>query len=142
MMQQPLSQEDVVFCDLFCQEYLKDFNAYNAALRAGMIAEVAMEFSTQLFNLPYVQQKIDELKRTPPENASARLGFNQRKVEQLLWELAHDRSEKSSHSARVTAAMGLARIHKLVGHEDEADAQTKQESLIQMFKEFAQKLPA
>jgi 3-dehydroquinate synthetase len=140
-MQQPLDEDERAFRDLFCYEYLKDHDSFSAALRAGMIREVAMAYSYQLLHDPYVQQKIDQLKRNLPDNPSALLPHNQRKVEQLLWELAYDKSEKSSHSARVTAAMGLARIHKMIANEDENAAASKMDALAQLFREFAKTAP-
>jgi hypothetical protein len=141
VMQQPLSEQECKFRDLFCHEYLKDHDPYSAALRAGMIRAVAMEYAYNLLQEPYVQQKIDELKRSLPESASALLPHNQRKVEQLLWELAYDKSEKSSHSARVTAAIALGRIHKLIGHEDEGSEDAKREALADLLRTFAKTVP-
>lgn len=142
IMQQPLSDDERRFRDLFAYEYVKDYEPINAAIRAGMLRTIAQEYAGHLMGDSYVLQRIDAIKRELPEAPSSLLVHDQRKVEQLLWELALDKSEKSSHSARVTAAMGLARIKKLVGAEDEDASISRMEALATMFKEFAKTAPA
>lgn len=46
----------------FCQEYLVDLNATQAAIRAGYSAKTAQEQSSRLLSNVMVQRRIDELK--------------------------------------------------------------------------------
>lgn len=46
----------------FCQEYLVDLNATQAAIRAGYSAKTAQEQSSRLLSNVMVQRRVDELK--------------------------------------------------------------------------------
>lgn len=48
--------------DLFCQEYLKDLNATQAAIRAGYSPKNAGTQASRLLSYPVIQQRIEELK--------------------------------------------------------------------------------
>lgn len=49
--------------EMFCNEYLVDLNATQAAIRAGYSAKTAMEQGYQLRQKPSVHQRIEELKK-------------------------------------------------------------------------------
>jgi len=54
----PLTQKE----EVFCQEYVKDFNGTRAALAAGYAKKSAAQFSTANLKKPNVQEKLESLK--------------------------------------------------------------------------------
>jgi phage terminase small subunit len=48
--------------ETFCQEYLKDLNGTQAAIRAGYSEKTAQEQSSELLSKPMVLQRVNELK--------------------------------------------------------------------------------
>ena len=47
--------------ELFCQEYLKDLNITQSAVRAGFSAVSAKQYGSKVFNRPEVQERIEFL---------------------------------------------------------------------------------
>lgn len=47
--------------ELFCQEYLKDLNSTQSAVRAGFSAVSAKQYGSKVFNRPEVQERIEFL---------------------------------------------------------------------------------
>jgi len=60
----------------FCEEYLIDFNATQAAIRAGYSAKTACEIGSQNLRKLHISKKIDELKK----NRSERTKITQEQV--------------------------------------------------------------
>lgn len=49
--------------EVFCQEYIKDYNATQAAIRAGYSPKTANEMASELKEKPHVLKRIEELKQ-------------------------------------------------------------------------------
>ena len=47
--------------ELFCQEYLKDLNITQSALRAGFSVKSAKQYGSKVFYRPEVQERIEYL---------------------------------------------------------------------------------
>ena len=50
----------------FCQEYLLDYNAKQAAIRSGYSVSTAQEQSSRLLSYPKVQRELTRMKRLGP----------------------------------------------------------------------------
>jgi phage terminase small subunit len=83
----------------FVEEYLLDLNATQAAIRAGYSARTASANAYRLMAHDGVQQAIQDAQKA----RAARLQVAQDDVVAGLHAEAQDRSERSSHSARVAA---------------------------------------
>ena len=53
--------------ELFCKEYLVDFNGTQAAIRAGYKSHSAQEMASELLSLPIIQTRINELMKAREE---------------------------------------------------------------------------
>jgi hypothetical protein len=93
----------------FVAEYIKDLNGTQAAIRAGYAAKHASAQSYQLLQKTTVQTAIAVAARTH----MLRAGITARDVIEGLHNEATDRSDRSSHSARVAAWVALGRYHGL-----------------------------
>lgn len=54
--------------ELFCQEYIVDFDAKKALTRSGYICHNPLAISRQLMNLPRIQERINELLEVRSKN--------------------------------------------------------------------------
>jgi phage terminase small subunit len=75
--------------DRFCQEYLVDLNATQAAIRAGYSAASAGEHSSELLKNPNIQARVGALKA----EREAKTGISAEKVLQQFWDIASYRIE-------------------------------------------------
>lgn len=66
--------------DLFCQEYLKDFNATKAAIRAGYSEKSAYSTAHEILKKPEIKEKIEAYSR----QLFSQIGVN---TERILGEL-------------------------------------------------------
>ena len=55
-----LSRDEMALRIQFVKEYVKDFNAYQACVRLGLLPEFAKAWSKKFMDEPYVQRKISE----------------------------------------------------------------------------------
>lgn len=62
--------------EMFCQEYIIDFNATQAAIRAGYSEKTAYSIGQENLNKPEIQARIAELKKVRME----KLGITQERV--------------------------------------------------------------
>jgi hypothetical protein len=130
-LEQPLTAQEQLLRDHFVSEYLKDFNAYQAAIRIGFQATFAIEWANKLFNDGYVQRKIQHMTRTQ------KIGDEEAKVllENELLRIA----QCGSDTARVSAIgkyMDMKGWSKPDGPTDGAEA------IVEALKGFAQQAPA
>lgn len=105
-----MSNEQKLFCQDFAVEFLRDFHAANAFIRAGGPVKSAKVRGPQLKRTPYVEglirKVVDSLEE---ENLVTR-----KDIIMGLWREANDtESEGASGGARVRALMGLARIKQM-----------------------------
>jgi transposase len=130
-LEQPLTEDEQLLRDYFVAEYLKDFNAYKAAIRCGFQAAFAIEWSRRLFEDGYVQRKIQHMTRTQKvsdEEARALL-------ENELLRIA----QSGSDTARVSA---IGKYMDMKGWSKPDATAEGTEDLIAVFRELAQQLPA
>lgn len=130
-LEQPLAADQQLLRDYFVAEYLKDFNAYKAALRMGFQPVFAVEHSTLLFNDGYVQRKIQHMTRTQ------KIGDDEARlvVEHRLLEIAQRGSDNASVSA-------IREFNSMRGWSKPDGIAEGAEVLVEALKEFAQKAPA
>lgn len=70
--------------ELFCQEYIKDFNGTQAAIRSGYSVASAKEIASENLTKPNIAAKIKELK----DNIFAAVGITQHRIYTELRRLA------------------------------------------------------
>ena len=83
----------------FCEEYMIDLNATQAAIRAGYSPKTAQEQSARLLSNVMVQEAVQKAKN----KLSERTGLTVDMVVQGLLKEAQDYAEGSTQSARVSA---------------------------------------
>jgi hypothetical protein len=130
-LEQPLTEQERFLRDNFVDQYLKDFNAYQACIRLGFQASFALEWATRLFNDGYVQRKIQHMTRTQKiadEEAKALLENELLRIAQC-----------GSDSARVSA---IREFNAMKGWNKSDGPAEGAEALVEALKEFAQQAPA
>lgn len=130
-LEQPLTEQERFLRDNFVDQYLKDFNAYQACIRLGFQASFALEWATRLFNDGYVQRKIQHMTRTQ------KVSDEEAKVllENELLRIA----QCGSDSARVSAIREFNAMKGWSKPDGPADSAAE---LVEALKEFAQQAPA
>lgn len=99
--------------DLFVAEFLRDRDAYAAALRCGFSKAFATTYARQFMAEPYVRRRIAEHTTHIPKTVSERKEFEETLKQQVLEQLikdAHYKGPGASHAARVSANAKLAAI--------------------------------
>lgn len=140
VMQPMLTERERALRDVFVTEYLKDYDAWAAAIRVGFLKSVAGQYAQELMEDPYVRQEISRQQLTPDVKDPAQaLQAKQAQIEASLLREAHYRGPGSSHGARVAALAKLAAMAKMGGDEDGGADAT--ETLISVFREMAKKVP-
>lgn len=91
----------------FVREYLVDFNATQAAIRAGYSSKTAGQIGHELLKKPEVQQRLREFQRKAAEETQTDINW----VRERLKAEATDYSEFASHSARIKAIELIARLN-------------------------------
>jgi phage terminase small subunit len=97
---------------LFCQEYLVDLNATQAAIRAGYSEKTANRMGAENLSKPVIAEAIKEAMA----ERSEKTGVTQVMVIEGLLEEARNKGKGSSHSARVAAWATLGK-HLGMFHE-------------------------
>jgi hypothetical protein len=115
VMQQELSPDEKKLRDNFVTEYLKDYDAWAAAVRVGYLRTVASDYAALLMQEPYVQREIDRRRVAPSEDPKATRKIKENRLESLLWELALLKGPDASHGARVQAARALQNMYEMEG---------------------------
>lgn len=91
----------------FVREYLVDFNATQAAIRAGYSKKTAGSQAHDLLKKPEIQACLKEFREKAAEQTQTDAAW----VRQRLREEATDYSEFASHSARVRAIEIIAKMN-------------------------------
>jgi hypothetical protein len=115
MEPEPTPLEKELF-DRFAVELLVDGNPTAAALRCGFMDGFAEEYGKRFARKSYVQKKLRELREKLPERAAEK-AYNTRVAMNTLREVATSPYQKGS--ARVAAALGLAKIEGLLDHDED-----------------------
>lgn len=108
MTEEHLSDEKKAFAQAFCREYIVDFNAGNAFLRAGGSPNTPAK-AYEMMRWPFVLQELERMKDILEEE----LCVTRKDVLFGLKREANDFSENASHSARVSAWGKLGRVLKM-----------------------------
>lgn len=109
MTEDEMSPEQKLFCQEFAVEYLRDFSAWQAFIRAGGSPKAARARGPQLMRTPYVAGLI----RKVVESLEEENLVTRKDIIMGLWREANDDSESANGGSRVRALMGLARIKQM-----------------------------
>ena len=110
----------------FVREYLADFNATQAAIRAGYSAKTAGQIGHELLKKPEVQQRLREFQQKAAEKTETEAEWIRRRLK----EEATDFTEFASQSARVRALELLGKINGVF----ELDNKQKGEAAVAMIQ--------
>ncbi len=130
-LEQPLTERERLLRDHFVAQYMKDFNAYQSAIRIGFQPAFALEWSRRLFECGYVQRQIQHLTRSQvvaDEEAKAL-------VQNELLRIA----QCGSDTARVAA---IREYNAMKGWSKPDEQAGGTEALIDVFRDLAQQLPS
>lgn len=134
LMEPELSEQEKALRDLFVQEYIKDFDPFQACLRVGFQAAFAVEYAKRFMSEAYVQRKIADLQRATPENEDAQAKQDKALVLSVLRQAA----QNGPYASRVQAAAKLATI---LGLDRDDSVEESEQALIDAFREFATRAP-
>lgn len=115
VMQQELSPVEKQLRDTFVTEYLKDYNAWAAAVRTGYLNTVAVDMARFLMSDPYVQKEITRRQSAIPENPREVEKKQRQLVKEWLIEEARYKGPDSTHGGRVSALKTLCNILEMEG---------------------------
>ena len=112
LMEPTMSEMERKLRDRFCDEYMKDGDAYAAASRVGFAAPFVPEMADRFMKESYVRKKLEELRQIVLD-AEEKDSKKRAKdiVQRVLMDVAMNKFEKGS--ARVAACNGLTNIHGL-----------------------------
>ena len=102
---------------VFCQEYILDMNATQAALRAGYTARSAQQMGSENLSKPLVRAEVDRLLAERQQNTA----YNRIRAEQELEHLHRRALEKGDLASAVAA---VREKKKLFGLDQEDKALT------------------
>jgi len=133
-MEPELSEQEKALRDLFVQEYIKDFDPFQACLRVGFQAAFAVEYAKRFMSEPYVLRLIAELQRSTPENEDAQ----SREDKALVLSVLRQAAQNGPYASRVQAAAKLASI---LGLDRPDGGEEGEQALIDAFRDFAARAP-
>ena len=131
---QPTEAQKALY-DKFVDEYIKDFNGLQAAIRTGFNLTYAREYAPIFLGYPYVQRRIDELKSKPKEANVNHVD----EVRQLVESTYRMVIASGDPKAAVTAATKLAEMNGLMVPPDKSGEEL--DKLVNAFKEVAKAVP-
>ncbi|MFA7523101.1 MAG: hypothetical protein WCY71_09285 [Halothiobacillaceae bacterium] len=134
LMEPELSEQEKALRDLFVQEYIKDFDPFQACLRVGFQAAFAVEYAKRFMSEPYVLRLIAELQRSTPENEDAQ----SREDKALVLSVLRQAAQNGPYASRVQAAAKLASI---LGLDRPDGGEEGEQALIDAFRDFAARAP-
>lgn len=128
-----LNEQEKAFRDLFVNEFMKDFDAYYACIRCGMIATFAADWSKRLIHDPYVQRKIADLTRKPSLDEESQKVADRALLENTL----RQAMQHGPYAGRVAAARAFAEMRGWT----KPDGSQAESALINLFRDIATKVP-
>lgn len=134
LFESPLTEGEKALRDRFVSEYLKDFNPYQAALRIGFLHSFALDWSKRLMSESYVQQQIATLTRTPSADPAAQEAADRA----LLENTYREAMQRGPYASRVAAGRAFAEMKGWAKPDNTANSE---QGLIDLFRDFAQKVP-
>lgn len=102
-----LTKTEKALRDRFVNEYVKDYNAFCAALRLGYAEAYATQYSQQFLREPYTQQRLAQVQE---EIGDAEEDQHRKRIVAGLYRLAEERGMGSSHGGRVAAYNTLVKV--------------------------------
>lgn len=96
--------------DKFVEEYVKDFDAFHAAIRTGFLRDFASDYSSKFLGEPYVQRLIAEARRATVAPEDEDIDSDKQEIINALRREANYHGPGSSHAARVSALSKLTAI--------------------------------
>ena len=111
LFQEPVpTPSEKALWDQFLDEYMKDFNPFDACLRVGFSELFAIEYSKNLMAKPYIKQEIMRRKsEVGAEKDEDKIARHKALIEATLLETM----QNGQPATRVAAAKTLAGIHGL-----------------------------
>ena len=134
LMEPEPSGQEKALRDLFVQEYIKDFDPFQACLRVGFQAAFAVEYAKKFMSEAYVQRRITELQRATPENEEKRA----QELRALAISVLVQASQNGPYASRVAAIRELNSMH---GWNKPDGGEEGEQALIDAFREFATRAP-
>lgn len=134
LFESPLSEQEKALRDLFVNEYLKDFDPYQAALRVGFMHSFALDWGKRLMGEGYVQKQIATLTRTPSADPAAQEAADRA----LLENTYREAMQRGPYASRVAAGRAFAEMKGWAKPDTNSDAE---QNMIDLFRDFAQKVP-
>ena len=134
LMEPEPSGQEKALRDLFVQEYIKDFDPFQACLRVGFQAAFAVEYAKKFMGEAYVQRRIAELQRATPENKEKRA----QELKALAISVLVQASQNGPYASRVAAIRELNAMH---GWNKPDGGEEGEQALIDAFREFATRAP-
>jgi hypothetical protein len=119
--------------DAFVEEYLTDFDAFNACIRIGFNPSNSVIYSKSLMEESYVQKQISLKERRRQKSDEDQTTEDKELVLSVLRKAA----QNGPFATRVAAAAKLATI---LGLDKPAPVDTNDINIEQIFKEFSQKV--
>lgn len=134
ILQPVLTDGEKAVRDTFVNEYMRDFDAFNAALRTGFQPAFALDWAKKLYQDSYVQTQIAFLTRkheeATPESTLSDRAFALNNLRRLM--------VRGSEASQVAATKTFIEMNGWAKPEASQDAATE---LIEAFKAIAQELP-
>jgi hypothetical protein len=135
MFESDLTEDQKALRDVFVNEYMKDFDAYQATLRCGFQPAFALTWAKTLMGESYVQRQIAFLTRKPTADQAIRDIEDRALCENTLREAM----QKGPYQGRVAAARAFA---ALKGWEKPKEGEdSSEQDLVDVFKDIAQRVP-
>lgn len=116
-MEPEFSADEKQLRELFITQYLKDYNAYHAALRTGFMGAFALEWAKRMMQESYTQRRIAERQREDHEKAQGK-NYDHIQIVANLRQIAYN--ELTPAAARVAALNKLAALTGLDKQEESA----------------------
>jgi len=85
--------------ELFVQEYIKDWNGRQAAIRAGYSEETAKEMGYENLTKPHIKEAVESAKA----DLMQRIGMTQERIAQDLLEISQEAREDKQYSPAIRA---------------------------------------
>jgi phage terminase small subunit len=107
----------------FCEEYVVDFNATQAALRAGYSKKTAYSIGHENLTKPIIMERIRELTRKTSETTAVNAEYVRRQLVRLVEDAMPEDGGNFKHNA---AARGLELLGRHVGFFEKDNIQQGQ----------------
>lgn len=114
--------------EMFCQEYLKDLNATQAAIRAGYSEKAAKEQGSRLLTKANIQERVSELKSIRSDRVAIDADWVLLKAKESFEFNAQPISDKDGNPQMVNAS-AASKFLEICGKHVDVQAFTKDKEL-------------